>query len=196
VTGKRPGSRPAAKQPAKQPPKARAARPAADSAAPDAAASEPAAEPGRTAQTRPARAPYQFARGEKIGLPATGRGSPAYLGRRAGAFLIDAILSSLVASAFVQIDPSLPGIAGRASGPWSLVPLAIMYIGGLLLAGRTIGMAMLKLRVIRVDRNVAIDPVRALARTILLFLLIPAVIVDRDGRGFHDRITDTCVINV
>ena len=68
-------------------------------------------DPATRRWTRP---PYQFARGQRIGLPATGRGSPATMGRRAAAFAIDAILSSLVASAFVQIDPSLPGLAGRA----------------------------------------------------------------------------------
>jgi uncharacterized RDD family membrane protein YckC len=31
-------------------------------------------------------------------------------------------------------------------------------------------------------------------RTVLLFLLIPAVVVDKDGRGLHDRFTGTAVV--
>ena len=50
------------------------------------------------------------------------------------------------------------------------------------------------IRVIRVDRDAAVDPWRAVLRTFLLVLLIPAVIFDRDGRGLHDRLTDTAVV--
>ena len=37
-------------------------------------------------------------------------------------------------------------------------------------------------------------PGRAVARTVLLVMLLPAVIWDRDGRGLHDRLTDTAVV--
>jgi uncharacterized RDD family membrane protein YckC len=50
------------------------------------------------------------------------------------------------------------------------------------------------LRVIRVSRDVPVDPVRITARTALLALLLPALIFDRDGRGLHDRLTDTAVV--
>jgi hypothetical protein len=40
-----------------------------------------------------------------------------------------------------------------------------------------------------------VNPWRAVVRTALLLILIPALIVDRDGRGLHDRLTDTVVIN-
>ena len=50
------------------------------------------------------------------------------------------------------------------------------------------------LRLIRVDRAVAVDPVRILVRTVLLFLLVPALVFDRDGRGLHDRFSDTAVV--
>jgi uncharacterized RDD family membrane protein YckC len=36
----------------------------------------------------------------------------------------------------------------------------------------------------------------ALVRTILLMLLIPAVIWDRDQRGLHDRLARTAVVRV
>ena len=51
------------------------------------------------------------------------------------------------------------------------------------------------LRVIRVDRDrQPVDPWRAVLRTFLLLLLVPAVIWDQDGRGLHDRLTDTAVV--
>jgi uncharacterized RDD family membrane protein YckC len=45
-----------------------------------------------------------------------------------------------------------------------------------------------------VDQDKPVNPWRALLRTFLLVLLIPAVIWDRDGRGLHDRLTDTAVV--
>ena len=50
------------------------------------------------------------------------------------------------------------------------------------------------LRVIRVDRTAAVNPWRAVLRTALLMLLVPAVVFDKDGRGLHDRYTDTAVV--
>jgi uncharacterized RDD family membrane protein YckC len=35
---------------------------------------------------------------------------------------------------------------------------------------------------------------RAVVRTALLLLLVPALLVDADGRGLHDRFTDTAVV--
>jgi hypothetical protein len=68
------------------------------------------------------------------------------------------------------------------------------YLIGLLLLGRSFGMYLTGLRVIRVDAPVAIGPGRALARTALLALLIPALVGDADLRGLHDRLTATAVI--
>jgi uncharacterized RDD family membrane protein YckC len=86
------------------------------------------------------------------------------------AFAIDAVASALVAGLFVHHRGA--GIAAHAPGLWSLIPFAADYVGGILLAGRTLGMKLTGLRVIRVDAPEAIGPVRALARTALLMLLI------------------------
>jgi uncharacterized RDD family membrane protein YckC len=133
----------------------------------------------------------QAYRGEKIGLPRSGPGSLAATGPRLGAFLVDAIASGLVAALFVH--PSGGG-ADRLPGTWSLVPFVLDYVVGLLVAGRTLGMYLFGRRVIRVSRDVAVDPLRALGRTVLLALLIPALVFDRDNRGMHDRLTDTAVV--
>lgn len=135
----------------------------------------------------------QTHRGEKIGLPSNGRGALAATGPRLLAFLVDAAASGLIAALFV---PHTAGasFAERLPGSWSLIPFAVDYVAGVLVAGRTLGMYVTGLRLIRVSRDVAIDPLRIIARTALLCLLVPALVFDRDGRGLHDRFTDTAVV--
>ena len=135
----------------------------------------------------------QAYRGERIGLPATGRGSLATTGPRLLAFLVDAAASGLVAALFV---PHHGGdtAADRLPGSWSLIPFVLDYVIGVLVAGRTLGMYLFGLRLIRVSRDVAVDPLRIVGRTLLLLLLVPALVFDRDGRGMHDRLTDTAVV--
>jgi uncharacterized RDD family membrane protein YckC len=135
----------------------------------------------------------QTYRGEKIGLPATGRGALAPTGARLLAFVVDAIASGLVAALFVP-HKSGASFADRLPGTWSLIPFALDYIVGVLVAGRTLGMYLAGLRVIRVSRDVAVDPLRIVGRTALLALFVPALVFDRDGRGMHDRLTDTAVV--
>jgi uncharacterized RDD family membrane protein YckC len=138
------------------------------------------------------RGPQAF-RGQQLGLPEQGPGSLATTGQRLGAFVVDALASGLVAGLFVQATAG-EGATGHLPGSWSLVPFVIDYVLGTLVAGRTLGMYLFGLRLVRVDRSAAVDPVRALVRTGLLLLFLPAVIWDRDGRGLHDRFTDTAVV--
>lgn len=142
------------------------------------------------AESRPANLPQSY-RGQRLGLPESGSGSLATTGARLLAFVIDAIASALVAALFV---PHSGDVARSLPGSWSLVPLAVDYVFGTLLAGRTVGMYLCRLRLIRVDRPAAVDPGRILLRTFLLFLLVPAVVFDRDGRGLHDRLSETAVV--
>lgn len=132
-------------------------------------------------------------RGQRLGLAPSGSGSIAPFGRRSLAFILDLLASSLVASLFVTRH-DLSGAAAHLPGSWSLLALFVDYEIGLLLAGRSLGMAVTGLRVIRVDERAAVGPLRAAGRTVLLSLLIPAVVVDADFRGLHDRWTKTAVI--
>jgi uncharacterized RDD family membrane protein YckC len=135
----------------------------------------------------------QAYRGERLGLPEAGRASLAPAGSRIGAWLVDALASALVAALFTS-HGSHRDVADRLPGYWSLIPFALDYVFGMLFAGRTLGMYLFGLRVIRVDRDEAVNPWRALLRTLLLMLLVPAVVFDKDGRGLHDRYTDTAVV--
>lgn len=117
--------------------------------------------------------------------PAAGPGSVAPFGARVNAFLLDCLAAALVAAAFTA--PDLPR-------NWSLVSFAVLYVGGTALAGQTLGMRLLGLRLARVDRPGRIGPVAAVVRTALVMLVIPALLRDADGRGWHDRLTRTAVI--
>jgi uncharacterized RDD family membrane protein YckC len=132
-------------------------------------------------------------RGQRLGLPASGPSSIAPTGRRTLAFVIDLLASTLVASLFVR-RRDVSGFAGHLPGQWSVIPLALDYVLGLVLLGRTLGMYLTGLRVVRVDENKPIGPLRAVGRTVLLVMLLPAFVVDSDFRGLQDRLTSTAVI--
>lgn len=137
-------------------------------------------------------APQSY-RGERLGLPQSGSGSLATFGVRLGAFLVDCIASALVASLIVAHRRG--DVADRLPGSWSLLPLAVDYVAGLVLGGQTLGMHLFGLRVVRVDGSGRRIPLPSIVlRTALLFLLVPAVVLDRDGRGLHDRFTGTAVV--
>jgi len=106
-------------------------------------------------------------------------------GPRLGAFLVDVVLSGLVAALFTA--PELP--RNR-----SLLVFSVLYFGFTVLVGQTPGMRLLKLRVARVDRKVPVGVWRAAVRTLGVILLIPALIRDREGRSVHDRLTQTAVV--
>lgn len=156
-------------------------------------ADDDATRRAREAQAaRDARTAPQAYRGERIGLPSSGPGSLSATGQRLGAFLVDAVASALVAALFVHHHG--PTFADKLPGSWSLIPLAVDYVVGCVVAGRTLGMHLLGLRLVRVSTVNNIDIGTVLIRTLLLFLLVPALVFDRDGRGLHDRATDTAVV--
>jgi uncharacterized RDD family membrane protein YckC len=55
-------------------------------------------------------------------------------------------------------------------------------------------MRLLRLRVVRLDRKAPVGVWRAAVRTLGVILLIPALIRDGEGRGVHDRLTQTAVV--
>jgi uncharacterized RDD family membrane protein YckC len=141
-------------------------------------------------------APPQTYPGERLGFPSSGPGSVAEVGSRIVAFLVDCVASGLVAAAVVAIFSRHrhTDVASRLPGNWSLLAFAVDYVVGLLVAGRTVGMYLVGIRVIRVNRNEAVKPLGAIVRTVLLMLLVPALIWDKDRRGLHDRIAETVVV--
>jgi hypothetical protein len=148
------------------------------------------ARPGRSyagGMVRDAPPPSQErVRGASLGLPAEGPGRLAGWNPRAGAFLVDAIGAALVAGLFTA--PDLPG-------NWSLLSFAVVTAGTLMVFGQTPGMRLLGLRLAHPRPGARLAPWRAVVRTALLCLLVPALLVDADGRGLHDRLTGTAVVH-
>jgi uncharacterized RDD family membrane protein YckC len=110
---------------------------------------------------------------------------PANFGRRFGALLIDWALC-LVLGAFVG-DP-------RAVAWPPVVALILINTFGIGLFGLTPGMLVARLRCISIRDGGAIGLGRALVRAVLLALVIPAVFLDGDRRGLHDRAAGSLVI--
>lgn len=124
--------------------------------------------------------------GEQFGLPADGVGSVASLGTRMSAFVLDLVLSALIALAFTR--PELPQ-------NWSLLVWAVMTILAVGLFGFTPGQGIMGIRVASVQGK-AIVGLWAIPRTALTFLIIPPLVVDKDGRGIHDRVCRTVVLRM
>ena len=112
----------------------------------------------------------------------------ATFGRRLIAIIIDWVLCMVIAAGFLGYR--------IGAGEGSAWPLAVFAVENLLLVGTlgsTVGHRALGLRVVRDDGRAA-GPLRALVRTVLLCVVIPALISDRDGRAWHDRVAGTLII--
>jgi uncharacterized RDD family membrane protein YckC len=134
-----------------------------------------------------------FYPGRNLGLPEFGPGSIAGWSRRLGALLIDWIVCSIIAIAFFY-HPHAGQTATVLSQPrlWTPVVFAVEDFLLTALTGFTIGKRLLGLRVVRLDgRPVGL---RALPRTALLMLVVPAMIMDRDLRGLQDKAAGTAVV--
>ncbi|WP_327269762.1 RDD family protein [Streptomyces sp. NBC_01218] len=121
-------------------------------------------------------------RGKRLGLPEAGPGSVAPLGRRFGALFIDWALCMLIAYGLLAPGDRL------AAGNWALLVFLIMSLCTVGTLGFTPGKRIAGLRVVSEGGGPA-GPVRVLVRSVLLVLVIPALVWDRDGRGLHDRLS-------
>ncbi|MEU6894591.1 RDD family protein [Streptomyces sp. NPDC046557] len=120
-------------------------------------------------------------RGERLGLPPSGPGSVARFGRRLGAVAIDWVGCQLIAYGLIA-----HGDLG-ATGNWTLAVFVALSVLTVATVGFTPGKRILGLRVVAEDGGRLGVP-RVLLRTVLLALVIPALVWDRDGRGLHDRL--------
>jgi uncharacterized RDD family membrane protein YckC len=122
-------------------------------------------------------------------LPRTGSGSVAGYGRRLGALFIDWLVALLTVS-------FIAAAAGWRLSPGNLWPVAAFGVETWLLTallGLTFGKRVLGLRVVRVDGH-PVGPLWALVRTLLLLVVVPALLWDRDYRGLHDKAANTVVV--
>lgn len=122
--------------------------------------------------------------GSSLGLPAQGVGAVAGFGSRLGAFVLDIVVSALAAWAFT---------APAAPQNWSLVVWVVLTVVTVGVFGQTPGQAALGIRVVPVDGRSLVG-LWAVPRTALVFVIVPPMLMNADGRGLHDRLCRTVVI--
>lgn len=128
-------------------------------------------------------------RGERLGLPESGSGSIAGPGRRILALLVDWVASLLLVRLF------LPGL-DYGSPESSLATLGFFFAEITLftwLTGSSFGHRLLGMGVMRLD-GAAPGLGRSLLRSVLIVLLLPPLVWDRDSRGLHDRAAGTVLV--
>ncbi len=129
--------------------------------------------------------------GSSLGLPATGRGSLASWRSRIAALIIDWAASMVVATLLV-------GTGALRGGGWrGFVVLAVYVVQKAVrpwLASASFGQLRARVAVVRVEGG-PIGLWRAIARAVMVGLVVPAVVVGAERRGLDDLVLGTVVVN-
>jgi uncharacterized RDD family membrane protein YckC len=120
--------------------------------------------------------------GKRLGLPETGPGSLAKMGRRLLALVIDWALALMVSRAFFGLDNTAT-LTFFMLEQWLLVATL----------GNSFGHLIAGIKVRKLDGSY-VGIVSALIRIGLILLVIPAVIWDTDNRGLHDKAAKTVLV--
>jgi uncharacterized RDD family membrane protein YckC len=122
--------------------------------------------------------------------------SVAPMGRRLLALIVDWVLCYVIASSIVVHN--IAAVNDKNYQNASLLALLLFAVEVYLLtavSGLTVGKRLLGIRAIRTDGSR--PGFRwAAVRTLLLLVVIPACLSDRDLRGLHDRAADTIVVRL
>ena len=116
------------------------------------------------------------------------------LGRRFLGLSIDWLMCYAIALGFFSGSGSLAERASQARLPH----LAIFFVEVLLLTtfgGATAGHRIVGLRVVQFRNGANPSPLQALIRTILLALVVTAITYDENGRGIHERLSGTKLLD-
>ena len=111
-------------------------------------------------------------------------------GRRILALTVDWVASMCVAGALV--GPSV--LSSRGWEAW--LPMLVFLLEATVLtplAGGSFGKLVTRVAVVRLDRR-PVSLLVALLRTLLVCLVIPPVIYNRDRRGLHDLVAGTVTV--
>jgi uncharacterized RDD family membrane protein YckC len=120
--------------------------------------------------------------GQRLGLPESGSGSLAKLGRRSLALITDWALAMFVSQAFANGDSTMTLVV-FACVQWLLIATL----------GYSVGHRMFGLQVRRLDgKHVGLW--KSLIRVGLILLVLPATIWDADNRGLHDKAAGTVLV--
>lgn len=120
--------------------------------------------------------------GKRFGMPETGPGSIARVGRRIAALSIDWFASNVIVAAFLtQYEYGSPEFG------FATLAVFVVQVGVLTgLIGSSFGQKFVGIGIRGVSGQ-RLGFLQSLLRTVLLATVVPAVIWDRDGRGLHDR---------
>jgi uncharacterized RDD family membrane protein YckC len=134
--------------------------------------------------------------GNRLGLPADGPGSVAGWGRRLLALFVDWIIAGLIASAITSKPLWAGGNDLNTAQLVAFFSTTAVLTG---LAGGTIGHRLCDLRVVPTRPGGSgyagqVGLLNGALRALLISLVIPAVVYDRDHRGLHDRAASTVVV--
>ncbi len=130
--------------------------------------------------------------GRRHGLPPEGPGAVATTGSRFAAIVVDLLVGALIAALVngALEDPSSAVRTSVVNGAFAAQVIVLQT-----LTGQSLGMRLLGIRVARLaDPAGAPGFLPVAVRTLLIFLVLPAVILDRDGRGLHDKAAGTVVL--
>ncbi|WP_328466828.1 RDD family protein [Actinoplanes sp. NBC_00393] len=112
---------------------------------------------------------------------------PAGLGPRLAALVIDWVLCLLIGSLYASPNEE----------PWAAVLILVaantFFIG---LFAQTPGMRLLRIRCASYPDGGVLGLGRGLIRGLLLGLFIPAMLLNSQGRGLHDRVANSIVVSV
>ena len=122
--------------------------------------------------------------GEFLGLPETGPASAASYPRRIGALFVDWFIAS-------GIGMMLP-----FDNQWLVLGIFVLLHFALLwLFATTLGKLLFRIQVVQVG-GAPIKLYQAAIRALLLGLVVPVLVIDRDGRGLHDKLAGTVEIQM
>ncbi|HEX6517625.1 MAG TPA: RDD family protein [Nocardioidaceae bacterium] len=128
--------------------------------------------------------------GERLGLPENGPGAVAGWGRRFLALAVDWAASMLVAALFYGTAVwTGPGLA-----EWA--PMLVFLVEASLLTplvGGSFGQLATRMVVVRLDGR-PLGLLQAVLRTVLICLVIPPLVFNRDQRGLHDLATGSITL--
>ena len=112
------------------------------------------------------------------------------LGRRLAAISIDWLASYLIAFAFFAGGGNFGERITGSRIPTTLI-LITEYAILVALTGASFGHRLLKLKVVNYADGGFPSPLQALIRTVLMALVITAITYDEEGRGIHERLSQT-----
>lgn len=126
--------------------------------------------------------PEGYVKGEGLGLPPEGQGSVAPFWRRPVALVVDWALCLAISTLLLGGDPLA-----------TLSMFSVVNVLFLSLFGATPGQFATRVRVLPV-RGRSPMVLRAIVRTLLMLLLLPAMVWTRDAQPLHDVAAGTAVV--